>query len=212
MTNTRPEHLQAPEVRVQPATGVVTRHSRVDVVEPCSEHWETMVGNDRERHCDACGKSVHHLSEMSASDVAVLLDSQPLGGLCIRYRRDERGDPVLSADAPPPSLSERQSRGVRTLVRRGSVIAAGLLTMLSMTDAAAEPPAAEGPELTYDLHVMGLYRPNRPEPEASQQRATSQPVRFDWAVMPSNCRISTQRFCAELEVPTRYAQPRSEKD
>ncbi len=38
---------------------------RLAVSSPCSQDWDSMIGNDRVRFCEHCSLHVHNISEMT---------------------------------------------------------------------------------------------------------------------------------------------------
>jgi len=56
---------------------------------PCTQPWDSMQGNQRERHCEACKKQVHNFAAISARQVEQLVRDNG-GHLCARvtYRSD----------------------------------------------------------------------------------------------------------------------------
>lgn len=86
---------------------------RIDVSEPCSEDWEEMTGNDQVRFCSHCSKNVVDLSSYTRQRAEKLVRDSS-GGLCVRYRKDERGRVVTA----PPRFTQ---------IKRRAKIAAGVL-------------------------------------------------------------------------------------
>jgi hypothetical protein len=62
---------------------------KLRVIAPCSESWNGMAGDDRERFCTRCTLTVHDLSAMTEADARALL-AGPAERLCVRFgvRRD----------------------------------------------------------------------------------------------------------------------------
>lgn len=64
----------------------------------CPKAWESMAGNEKERHCTYCHKSVHNLAAMTARERLALLSS-PAAKVCSRYlaaiRRPAKGKEAL---------------------------------------------------------------------------------------------------------------------
>jgi hypothetical protein len=59
----------------------------VRVASPCDASWDSMIGDDRIRHCAGCDKDVYNLSGMSRDDAEALLVAKGVD-VCIRlYRR-----------------------------------------------------------------------------------------------------------------------------
>jgi len=101
---------------------------RVSVASPCPAPWEDMVGDDRVRHCGACGLSVHNLSAMTRVESAMLLkplaDGQA-GRVCVQFYRRADGT-ILTRDCPD-GMAAAVAR-VRSGARR---LTASLVTMIS---------------------------------------------------------------------------------
>jgi hypothetical protein len=96
---------------------------RIDVKAPCTESWEEMSGNDQVRFCSHCTKNVVDLSAYTRARAEKLVrDSN--GGLCVRYRKDERGR-VITA---PPKFTQ---------IKRQAKIAAGVLAATLSVGSAA---------------------------------------------------------------------------
>lgn len=51
----------------------------------CPKLWEDMTGNETERFCGKCGKTVHNIESLSLDQRLALLHS-PKGSICGRYR------------------------------------------------------------------------------------------------------------------------------
>lgn len=62
---------------------------KLRVVAPCQAPWEAMEGDDDERHCARCSRTVHNLSAMREAEARRLLAGSD-DRLCVRFlsRRD----------------------------------------------------------------------------------------------------------------------------
>ena len=62
---------------------------KLNVVAPCSEDWTKMAGDERERFCTRCSRTVHDLSAMTEAEARTLL-AGPAEQMCVRFgvRRD----------------------------------------------------------------------------------------------------------------------------
>ena len=85
--------------------------NRFQIPSPCTEDWDSMIGNDQIRFCSHCQKSVHDFSSMSTKQIKKLV-AQSGGRLCIRYR------PIV----PKPIITPAQT--LYKIGRRTSRIAA----------------------------------------------------------------------------------------
>lgn len=115
---------------------------RVRVVNPCSEDWHEMRGNDEVRFCSHCQKSVHNLSQMTRRDAERLV-AKSKGQLCVRYisRADQRV--VTASDFPP----------LHRIARRASRLAASAFSAaLTLTTATAQ----NSNETQIDVNPTGI--------------------------------------------------------
>lgn len=100
----------------------------------CPISWATMRGDERERYCTQCARTVVNVSLLTEPQRAALLANPPPGGLCVAYYRRLSGE-FVSAESP---LTPTESRSI---VQYG-------VTALSLTAAAVamnyvpEAPAA----------------------------------------------------------------------
>jgi len=80
-------------------------------VEPCSEDWQKMAGNQRARHCEACCKTVHNIATMRVRDVERLALRAAMGeGVCARITRQVVDDELVIA--PGRSTNRNAAAGV----------------------------------------------------------------------------------------------------
>lgn len=69
----------------------------VRIASPCKERWESMVGDERVRHCSRCDQDVYNLSGLRADEVEAMLADRRVR--CVRLFRREDGT-MLTADCP----------------------------------------------------------------------------------------------------------------
>jgi len=99
--------------------------------EPCAEDWSAMTGDGPRRHCDACQRSVHNLSEMTKPEADALLESRT-GRLCVRYTINPDGTVRFRPEPiPAPALVQLRERPPaeprRAAALTGAAMAASLL-------------------------------------------------------------------------------------
>jgi hypothetical protein len=70
----------------------------IQIASPCKERWETMVGDERVRHCSRCDRDVFNLSALTAEEVQKLLADRGVRR-CVRFYRRHDGT-MLTADCP----------------------------------------------------------------------------------------------------------------
>ena len=75
----------------------LTFEEKIKVMNPCSEDWDEMIGNDHFRFCSHCAKNVNNVSEMTRKE-AMRLVSRSNGTLCLRYYYDSKTKRPLFLD------------------------------------------------------------------------------------------------------------------
>lgn len=70
----------------------------IKIASPCSQDWNSMTGNDRQRFCGACELNVYNLSGMTRTEAERLIMSAE-GRLCVRFYRRADGT-VITQDCP----------------------------------------------------------------------------------------------------------------
>ena len=103
---------------MEPFLGVVS------VASPCTQSWESMLGNERVRHCGQCDKNVYTLDTLTPEEVRQLV-VRTEGKICWRFFVRKDGT-VLTRDCPS---------GIRRARRRLVTRLAGLCVLLLATTA-----------------------------------------------------------------------------
>ena len=70
--------------------------NRVSIGSSCQTDWEAMNGDQRQRYCDQCEKSVYNFSQLTRSQAEALI-ARTNGKLCARIERRPDGS-ILTAD------------------------------------------------------------------------------------------------------------------
>ena len=134
-------------------------HERLEISEPCSAEWDSMMGNERVRFCAHCRLHVQNLSEITPKQ-ALELVRRSGGRLCLRIERDLSGSPRTRALAAP----------LYQIGRRASRLAAGAfgaaLTLCS-TAAAQTQPAAPEPARQQETRAARASEAERGEANAT---------------------------------------------
>ncbi len=103
---------------------------RLAVTSPCTQDWDSMIGNDRVRFCEHCSLHVHNVSEMTRAK-ALRLAHRSHGRLCVRYHSTTQ-DPIITRTPG--------SRRLHQIGRRVSRLASGAFSAtLSVSAVFAEP-------------------------------------------------------------------------
>lgn len=105
---------------------------RIIDARPCTESWQLMAGDARQRHCAHCAKAVHNFAAMSDREVEELL-AEKNGRLCARIVRDRNGS-MLTAD---------EAR--RYPLAAGFLLAASLATSTACAAQTGANPGQPGP-------------------------------------------------------------------
>ncbi len=70
----------------------------IKIASPCSQDWNSMIGDNRKRFCGECNLNVYNLSGMSKGEAEQLLMNAE-GRLCVRFYKRADGT-VLTQDCP----------------------------------------------------------------------------------------------------------------
>jgi hypothetical protein len=111
----------------------------IRIASPCSADWNTMIGDDRVRHCGQCNLNVYNLSAMSGSEAHDLV-AEHEGRLCVRFYHRKDGT-VLTRNCPV---------GLKVVMKRVSRVAGIALSAVM----SASPLLAQAGENTPALMVQ----------------------------------------------------------
>lgn len=113
--------------------------NNLKVASPCSQDWNAMIGNDRQRFCGDCKLNVYNLSGMTQAEAENLLNNSE-GRLCVRFYKRADGT-VLTQDCPVgwQAVKRRISRTAAAFVS----LIFGLLTGLGLMSLARQPKEQE---------------------------------------------------------------------
>jgi hypothetical protein len=127
--------------------------NQIRIPEPCSMSWAAMQGDDRIRHCAACGKKVHDFSSMTSTEVANVLQAHG-GDICGTVY--VRPDPTLVIGDRPPSLAAAPAP-FQFSIRSLMAIIAGVAATpgFARIFAVSEQPLAPKPRATLNARIVG---------------------------------------------------------
>ncbi|CAN5467209.1 hypothetical protein BH10ACI1_BH10ACI1_34180 [soil metagenome] len=92
----------------------------IRVASPCAADWNTMVGNERQKHCGDCKLNVYNLSGMTRTEAEkLLMDAE--GRLCVRFYRRADGT-ILTKDCPV---------GWRAIKRNAARVATAVFSLIT---------------------------------------------------------------------------------
>ena len=97
--------------------------TREPLDKPCDSPWESMVGSDKVRRCDACDRDVYSLSDMSELEAELRLLNAGDAVPCIRYARDRDGLVAHRAAPPRPPRLSVAGASARALVVASALVA-----------------------------------------------------------------------------------------
>jgi hypothetical protein len=112
-----------------------TALDKVSLAKPCSQNWDEMVGDERERFCNQCSLNVYNLSSMTRGEAEEFLQLRNDGSVCLNYTADAKGK-VITDDCPRPLRSIRDR--VRPVLKVASSFVAAF--GLFVTGALAQAP------------------------------------------------------------------------
>ena len=129
----------------------LTFEETIKVMNPCSENWDEMIGNDHFRFCSHCAKNVNDISSMTRKE-AMRVVRRSGGRLCVRYYVDPKTNRPIFLDT------------VHKITRGRPAVAAGVmatsLAMAGVAFAQGEPmpatPAAVQTAVKTDSDVASV--------------------------------------------------------
>ncbi len=123
----------------------------VIVAAPCPITWESMVGDDRVRHCSGCDRNVYNLSDMSTAEAEKFImengDTQ-----CARLFR--RADGKIMTDNCPRGL-----RAIRNKCKTAVKVAASIIAAIF-----AFAPASKAQSQSTDTKAKQKDQQRQPQP------------------------------------------------
>ncbi|MBS2018029.1 MAG: hypothetical protein JST00_34460 [Deltaproteobacteria bacterium] len=134
--------------------GEARRHlplANVQIASPCTAEWESMIGDDRKRHCTECSKDVYDLTVMTRDEVDAFLLANA-SGACVRLYQRTDGR-MLTQDCPV-GVRRRRARALTAVAVGIGTCAMVAFTALSTVLGASEldhcrppPPPMAAPPL-----------------------------------------------------------------
>jgi hypothetical protein len=132
----------------------------IRVASPCQTDWDAMLGDERERFCRECNKSVYNLSALTRKQAATLI-SDKQGKLCAKFSL--RPDGTLLTLEP---AATRAPRG-----RASRVAAAGLTAVFSLcTSVFAQSSTQEADAPTARIVRQDIKREKKPQTGGAQKK------------------------------------------
>jgi hypothetical protein len=92
----------------------LTFEEKIGIMNPCSEDWNEMIGNDHFRFCSHCAKNVNDISKLRRKE-AMRLVRQSNGKLCVRYYVDPKTNRPVFLDT------------LHKITRRAPAVTAGVM-------------------------------------------------------------------------------------
>lgn len=102
---------------------------RLSVAAPCHAAWESMEGDERQRHCAQCDKTVYNLSALPRDEAEAFMAARLAGDVCVRFYQRADGT-VLTADCPVGVRRRRVRRVVAAVVGTGAMAVAGAMSLV----------------------------------------------------------------------------------
>ena len=149
-----------------------TALDKVSLAKPCSQNWDEMVGDERERFCNECCLNVYNLSSMTRGEAEEFLQVRNDGSVCLNYFSDSKGK-VITDDCPRPLRSLRDRLFPAFKMASGLVAAFGLF----MTGALAQTPQRTAGKPCVPSKNQQVQAPpmlgSPPVPSQAEQEATN---------------------------------------
>jgi hypothetical protein len=148
----------------------------IRVASPCQTDWDAMLGDERERFCRECNKSVYNLSALTRKQAATLI-SDKQGKLCAKFS--------LRPDGTLLTLEPAASRAPRG--RASRVAAAGFTALFSLCTSVFAQSSTQADASPARTARQDIKREKKPQTdEAQKQGATLRGTVYDQqeAVIP----------------------------
>ncbi len=113
---------------------------RMQVGFQCPMNWDKMDGNEQERFCNQCSKTVTDLTQMTVEEVAFFVaEHGPRATACIRLQRNQNGYLLVKGCGSRGAVVRETAR--KTMI---GVTAASGLALASCSTPEKQPPAMMG--------------------------------------------------------------------
>jgi hypothetical protein len=127
------------QARDRPAQRALPILQRVYIASPCAVPWGSMSGDERERLCASCNKSVYDLSTMTTAEAEALLRQKGTDA-CLRIFRRFDGT-ILTADCPVGVEKKQRARrraAVAAVVAATATATAGAALLRARTESTCD--------------------------------------------------------------------------
>ncbi|MDZ4834810.1 MAG: hypothetical protein SGJ27_13615 [Candidatus Melainabacteria bacterium] len=122
------------------------------IAAPCSISWDSMTGDERERSCGGCSKSVYNISDMTKREAEAFLLASGTSE-CMRFYR--RTDGTIMTDNCPRAL-----RKLRDKCKLAAKIAVGLVAFVVSLPSAIAQSAQTRDTTPSRKHFQEVSAPN----------------------------------------------------
>jgi len=109
----------------------------IEVVEPCTNSWDSMPGDERVRHCSECNLNVYNSTGLSVDELFSLVTDRE-GRLCMRLYKRADGSVVTRDCREARALGVR--RGLAQLLSEFSLHHVAHLALIFLLSAFLGPP------------------------------------------------------------------------
>lgn len=96
--------------------------ANLQLAKPCTQNWDEMVGDERERFCHQCSLNVYNISSMTKNEAEEFLQLRNDGSVCLNYT--EKADGTIVTDDCPRPIRPLRDPIFNTLRKVGSFAAA----------------------------------------------------------------------------------------
>ncbi|MBL8910158.1 MAG: hypothetical protein JNM17_05565 [Archangium sp.] len=124
---------------------------KIHIAAPCTEKWEAMTGNDRQRHCASCKLNVFNTKELTEAELEALL-TKTEGRVCGRVYQRADGT-VLTRDCPT-GVAKLRKRALAAMTMAGTLVLAVIGFGFLRSKGAACPSDADDEEQTWFDRVV----------------------------------------------------------
>lgn len=117
----------------------------------CPINWDSMDGNERERFCKQCSKTVFNISDLSKKEANAYLDKRANASHCVKFYL--RSDGTITTDECPKIL-----RPVRNTARFLARTVAGLISVLFCFASSLIPLQAKNDDESENKSATSIFK------------------------------------------------------
>lgn len=130
------------EVSLEPLDNLILSYS-------CPINWDSMDGNERQRFCKQCSKTVFNISDLSKKEANQFLKEKVDSDTCVKFYR--RTDGTIKTDNCPRVIRPLRNASRRIFERVSVLTSLILLTICNVLPSHAKPKPVDSAKLPFSI-------------------------------------------------------------